>query len=35
VVISHSHPYKDYTGIQERYAALGAPELRERRAPKP
>jgi Uma2 family endonuclease len=26
-VVSHSHPYKDYTGIQERYAALGTPEL--------
>jgi Uma2 family endonuclease len=26
-VVSHSHPYKDYTSIQERYAALGTPEL--------
>ncbi|HKY41226.1 MAG TPA: Uma2 family endonuclease [Polyangiaceae bacterium] len=26
-VVSASHPYKDYTAIQERYAALGTPEL--------
>jgi Uma2 family endonuclease len=26
-VVSRSHPYKDYTSIQERYAALGTPEL--------
>ena len=26
-VVSASHPHKDYTSIQERYAALGTPEL--------
>jgi len=26
-VVSASHPYKDYAGIQERYAAMGAYEL--------
>jgi Uma2 family endonuclease len=26
-VVSASHPYKDYAAIQERYAALGTPEL--------
>ena len=26
-VVSHSHPYQDYTAIQERYAALGTLEL--------
>jgi Uma2 family endonuclease len=26
-VVSASHPYKDYTAIQERYAALGTQEL--------
>lgn len=26
-VVSYSHPYKDYTAIQERYAAFGTPEL--------
>jgi hypothetical protein len=26
-VVSESHPYKDYVSIQERYAAMGVPEL--------
>jgi Uma2 family endonuclease len=26
-VVSQSHPHKDYTSIQERYAAMGTPEL--------
>lgn len=26
-VVSEDHPYKDYAGIQNRYAAMGAPEL--------
>lgn len=26
-VVSHSHPYKDYGAIQERYAAMGVEEL--------
>jgi hypothetical protein len=26
-VVSHNHPYKDYVGVQERYAAFGAREL--------
>jgi Uma2 family endonuclease len=26
-VVSRNHPHKDYTAIQERYAALGVPEL--------
>jgi hypothetical protein len=26
-IVSYSHPYKDFTAIQERYAAFGTPEL--------